>query len=186
MKVFAGGLLAISLYISACGTDPKYYPYEEPRSPTATNTVYPATATPPPLSVTAVPQPPDTPTPIPTAIPTPTVKPTPRPIPPPPSAVVDASGAPGIWVEQCGRYYSERVAQWLVVVSDYDWNICTALTLIDCESKGHEDIYNYAGSGACGLWQHLPCQHNGNGRASTALAWAKYQSRGWQPWASCM
>jgi hypothetical protein len=130
-----------------------------------------------------------TPTATPTATPTP-VPPTPTPIPPtlapapPRPAVQPAAAAPSgyVYVDRCGASFPAAVARWLDLVSQYDWNHCSALKIINCESGGAEGIYNGSGSGACGLWQHLPCQHNGDGPSSTALAWAKYSTRGWQPW----
>jgi hypothetical protein len=99
-----------------------------------------------------------------------------------PRAQPAASGSGAVYVEQCGESFPALVAAQLGLVSQYGWNVCSALRIIDCESDGNWTIYNGSGSGACGLWQHLPCQHNGDGPASTALAWQKYSGRGWQPW----
>lgn len=107
------------------------------------------------------------------AIPTPTPSPTPSPTPtpePPRNPPANSVGA-------------QASGDWVALVCSYAWDCATALRIIECESHG--DIYAVnPSSGACGLWQHLPCAGYGSAAASTALAWEKYSARGWQPW-SC-
>lgn len=74
------------------------------------------------------------------------------------------------------------VMRWADLISRYGWDLCAALRIIDCESDGDPWVMNAAGSGACGLWQHLPCEGLGDPELSTAIAWDKYSRRGWQPW----
>lgn len=113
---------------------------------------------------------------------TPTVTPTPTPIPIPTFQAHTASAASVINIEGCGQLFISQVAQWWDLIIQYDWDPCAALRIINCESKGDPWVYNFTGSGACGLWQHLPCQYPGDAVGSTALAYQKYASRGWQPW----
>ena len=115
-----------------------------------------------------------TPTPPPTPVPTvvPTMVPAYTPAPISAAAVLQGTG-------QCGLRSS--VEQWYALVSSYPWDVCTALRIMNCESGGDMFATN-SSSGACGLFQHLPCQHNGDQEANTALAYAKYEGRGWQPW----
>lgn len=119
-------------------------------------------------------RPTDTPTATPTATNTP--EPTATRVPPaptrkPPQAAAQAQS--GTW--------PAAVEQWRGLVCSYAWNCEDALRRINCESGGNAYAVN-PNSGACGLWQHLPCEAQGDPIASTALAWAKYQARGWQPW----
>lgn len=117
-------------------------------------------------------RPTDTPTATPTATntPEPTATRVPAPTQPPPRPVYAQAGE-----------WSDSVEQWRGLVCSYGWNCEDALRRINCESGGNAYAVNPT-SGACGLWQHLPCEAQGDPIASTALAWAKYQARGWAPW----
>ncbi len=145
-----------------------------------------------------------------TASPTP-VPPTPSPTPttPPPAATVAGPPAPvataapaapaaeaqsegsiqplsagGGYNGQCGGSYSSSVTQWWGVVSQYNWDPCTALSVIATESGGL-NVYNAQGSGACGVMQLLPCQYPDDGASNIAAGYAKYVAAGgWSPWTS--
>lgn len=143
----------------------------------------------------------EAPSPAATATPTLTATPTQEPAPAPP---LEPTGIPaGLWAPPAPTEAPEVVAQalpplpepgaicpgvipavtrWADLISRYGWNLCEALRIIDCESDGDPWVMNAAGSGACGLWQHLPCEGLGDPELSTAIAWDKYSRRGWQPW----
>lgn len=125
---------------------------------------------------------PNTPTPVP---PTPTpVPPTPTPTPRPPGTIAPAPFAAAQTyegIEECGQSFPASVAQWWDTVRQYAWNACSALRIILCESRGDAYAVN-ASSGACGVMQHLPCQYPGDGPGSISLGFAKYATRGFQPW----
>jgi len=115
------------------------------------------------------------------AIPTPTPSPTPSPTPTP--ARTPEPLAPVRESQPANSGQAQVSGDWVSEVCSYAWDCQTALRIIECESHG--DIYAVnPSSGACGLWQHLPCAGYGSASASTALAWEKYSARGWQPW-SC-
>lgn len=83
---------------------------------------------------------------------------------------------------QCGGGYDGSVTQWWPVVTQYDWDPCTALMVIDTESGGRS-VYNTQGSGACGVMQLLPCQYPNDGAANIAAGYGKYvDAGGWSPW----
>ena len=98
------------------------------------------------------------------------------------AASADPPAYAGSLSAQCGRNYPPDVEKWASVAAQYSWNICEWANIVDCESDGMEWIMNAAGSGACGVMQHLPCQYLGDGAGSIALGFEKYSSRGWQPW----
>ena len=87
----------------------------------------------------------------------------------------------GIALAHCVGEYPPGVIAWAEVAVAYSWDICEWANIVDCESDGNEWVVNPS-SGACGVMQHLPCQHLGDGYASIALGWEKYATRGWQPW----
>lgn len=125
-----------------------------------------------------IPDPTATPIPTPTPVPpTPTPKPAPVYQQPPAQSTGNSNTSTG-----CRRQPGQNLDFWIAIIQQYSWDFCSALAILDCESDGSFDVYNGSGSGACGPWQHLPCQHNGDPHSSTALAWAKYSTRGWQPW----
>lgn len=55
-------------------------------------------------------------------------------------------------------YGTERVERWRDLVSEYDWNVDTALLVIACESEGNPLAQNPR-SDAKGLWQLLGWEH---------------------------
>jgi hypothetical protein len=162
-------------------------------APSVAATIATSTATRPATPVPTAPAP-ASPSPTPTvAVPTPTVAGPPTPVatvPPPPTAAVEAQSAGDIhpvggagYQGQCGAY-SASVTQWWPVVTQYDWDPCTALEVIETESGG-ANVYNTQGSGACGVMQLLPCQYPNNGAANIAAGYAKYAAAGgWSPWMS--
>lgn len=77
-----------------------------------------------------------------------------------------------------------NVSQWAELLARYGWDVREALAVLDCESRGDPWALNPS-SGACGLFQHLPCEGQGDPETSVARAWAKYEARGWQPWIQC-
>lgn len=187
------GLVALAALLSAgaCGPgDLDAYREGRPETPTPTAPpmaaahdvfvyAFPATPTPTPTATAT-----------PTATPTPEPTPTPTPPPPPPptappaaAAAAPPPGGPGpvSSLDQCGKSYPSDVVRWSTVAAQYGWNLCEWANIVDCESDGLEWIVNPY-SGACGVMQHLPCQALGDGAGSIALGWAKYSSRGWQPW----
>jgi len=95
-------------------------------------------------------------TPAPTLTPTP-ILPTPTPIPPtptPPPAPAPRAAA------QAASYggFTYTVEQWRDMVCAYAWPCDEALNVIKHESGGDPNVYNHEGSGACGLFQLLPCE----------------------------
>lgn len=98
------------------------------------------------------------------------------------SATTDSTYSGGSLAARCGKFYPARVEYWASTAAQYDWDLCAWANIVDCESDGDEWIMNATGSGACGVMQHLPCQHLGDGAGSIALGYAKYAERGWQPW----
>ena len=84
-----------------------------------------------------------------TPVPTPTFSPTPTFIPQPTSTPVPnyRSG------------YGYSIDRWAPLVADIfpSWAVEEALGVIYHESKGDPYVYNFQGSGACGLFQLLPC-----------------------------
>lgn len=83
---------------------------------------------------------------------------------------------------RCGPY-PDAVTRWWGEVTKYDWDWCTALYVIFAESGGL-NVYNYQGSGACGVMQLLPCMYPDDGAANIEYGyWHKYVPAGWAPWA---
>lgn len=129
-------------------------------------------------------------TPSPVATATPTLTPVPpaapvtrEPVPSAARGTVEAAstGSGYELLAHCGRTYPDRVYLWATTAATYGWNLCEWANIVDCESDGDEWVSNPS-SGACGVMQHLPCAHLGDGYGSIALGYAKYQERGWQPW----
>jgi hypothetical protein len=56
--------------------------------------------------------------------------------------------------------YGEGVEQWRGLVASIfpEWAVDEALYIMSRESEGVWDVYNRQGSGACGLFQLLPCE----------------------------
>lgn len=81
-------------------------------------------------------------TPVPTATPT-AVPLTPTPIP-------QSWNCTGNW----------QVDRWGPLVASVfpEWAVCEALFIIQHESNGDPNVWNFQGSGACGLFQLLPCE----------------------------
>lgn len=77
------------------------------------------------------------------------------------------------------RTYRPGVEQWRAAVSQYPWNVETALRIMQCESGGNPNAYN-SKYGATGLFQilHGPWDPYAN----IARAYEMYSQRGWQPW----
>jgi hypothetical protein len=48
------------------------------------------------------------------------------------------------------------VVRWRPLLETYDWDVATALRVIDCESEGRAWVPNQQGSGALGLFQAMP------------------------------
>lgn len=92
--------------------------------------------------------------------------------------------APSAAAGACGPFrHGDAVARWYTLVASYsDWDVCTGLHIIDLESGGDPNIWNSQGSGACGLWQTLPCDRGTDPVANTELAHLKWLARGWHPW----
>lgn len=107
--------------------------------PTATRTATPSPTVTPVATWTATPIPP---TPIPTA--TPEVS----------RGTVNSSSVQP--VRPIGGYGAE---QWRALVASVfpEWAVDEALYVIQHESEGDPNVYNRQGSGACGLFQLLPC-----------------------------
>jgi soluble lytic murein transglycosylase-like protein len=93
-----------------------------------------------------------------------------------------AAPATGAYAGQCGWGYSTNVTRWWPVIIQYGWDACTALSVIDRESGGL-NVYNYQGSGACGVMQLLPCEYPDDGASNIARGYQKYLAAGgWSPW----
>lgn len=77
------------------------------------------------------------------------------------------------------------------LVSQYDWPVDTAMTVMQAESGCNPQTINWGDNhevcmGSFGLFQ-ISC-HSGkvtDPAKNVAIAYAKYQSRGWQPWGVC-
>lgn len=48
------------------------------------------------------------------------------------------------------------VTRWRPLLEQYDWDVATALRVVDCESGGDASVPNQQGSGALGLFQAMP------------------------------
>lgn len=84
---------------------------------------------------------------------------------------------------QCGWGYSTNVTRWWPVITQYPWDACTVVYIISRESGGL-NVYNFEGSGACGVMQLLPCRYPYDGAANIAYGYYhKYLLAGWSPWA---
>lgn len=84
---------------------------------------------------------------------------------------------------QCGWGYSANVTRWWPVITQYPWDACTVVYIISRESGGL-NVYNFEGSGACGVMQLLPCRYPSDGAANIAYGYYhKYLLAGWSPWA---
>jgi hypothetical protein len=57
--------------------------------------------------------------------------------------------------EPTSRGTRPAVVQWRPLLEQYDWDVETALRVIDCESGGVPGVWNHQGSGAHGLFQLL-------------------------------
>ena len=122
---------------------------------------------------------------------TPTATPTPIPIATPAPETVAAQSVAQVgtvsptsaqYDGRCGPY-PDAVTRWWGEVTRYDWDWCTALWVIYRESGG-QNVYNYEGSGACGVMQLLPCMFPDDGVANIEYGyWHKYVPSGWAPWA---
>lgn len=104
--------------------------------------------------------------------------PTPTPLPPTPTpepAYVPPPSVPQQTVE------TPPVAvggDWVSVVCSYGWSCAEALNVIAHESGGNPWAVNPS-SGACGLFQMLPCVGLGDPWANAAAAWLKYVDGGY-------
>ena len=99
-----------------------------------------------PIEPTATPT--ASPTPVPTSTPVPTATPTPVPPPPPtPTAFVPQQLAPA----------TSSTQDLIILLSQYPWSVDEALYVISKESNFDPNVWNFEGSGACGLFQLLPC-----------------------------
>jgi hypothetical protein len=118
----------------------------------------------------------------PTATPSPTATATPvppTPVPATPRPQAPATSAPlGGWAGGCGE---RNVEEWRWLVAPYGWDATAALGVIQHESRGNPCVYNFEGSGACGLFQHLPCACI-DVQCQVALAWVKYVDGGYSFW----
>ena len=102
----------------------------------------------------------------------PTPTPTPTPLPKPTliaQAPVKAAGPSFYWDGSC--------EYWRPLLSQYPWPIEEALSIIWHESRCDPDAWNTTGSGACGLWQTLPCAGL-DPAVNTAAAYAKWLDGG--------
>lgn len=106
------------------------------------------------------------PTPTPTATPEPTATPLP-PTPVPPPAPTEESYTPPV-----------PSGDWRDIVCSYGWSCAEALNVIARESGGNPYAVN-SSSGACGLFQMLPCVGYGDPATNIAAAWAKYVDGGY-------
>lgn len=108
-------------------------------------------------------------TPVPTATPT-AVPPTPTPEP------QQSWNCTGNW----------QVDRWGPLVASVfpEWAVCDALFVISVESEGNPNVYNFTGSGACGLFQLLPCEST-DPYLNTLGAYRKWLDGGqdfWKHW----
>lgn len=81
---------------------------------------------------------------------------------------------------------SSGVEQWRPLVAAYfpAWAVDEGLYVIRHESGGDPNIWNTTGSGACGLWQTLPCECI-DPECNTAVALRKWKAAGesfYDPW----
>lgn len=110
------------------------------------------------------------------SLPTPAPTPTPQP-------VIAASAAP-VYAIPIG----DAVERWRPLVAEYfpPEAVDEGLDVISHESGGDPNIYNLEGSGACGLWQDLPCECI-DPECNTRVALRKWHSAGdsfYGPWKS--
>lgn len=89
-------------------------------------------------------------------------------------------------------YSGGGCSQWTSIISQYDWNITTALAVCNAESGGNPNNnnagdYHVTCYGSRGLFQ-IGCDSTANydgmfdPAANVAQAYALYARRGWQPW----
>jgi len=115
----------------------------------------------------------------PTATPSPSPTATPTPV--PPTAAPAATPIPVIVTSPAGSCGERNVEEWRWLVAPYAWDATEALGVIRHESRGDPCVYNFEGSGACGLFQHLPCACT-DLQCQVNLAWAKYVDGGYSFW----
>lgn len=95
--------------------------------------------------------------------------------------VQPTAGAGLTYAGQCGPY-DATVTRWWPVIIQYPWDACSVLYIINRESGGL-NVYNYEGSGACGVMQLLPCEYPDDGAMNIAAGYQKYVAAGgWSPW----
>lgn len=145
----------------------------------------------PPTPVATVPEPTavETPTTAPTTVAAPGASPTPATTAPAPVEAEAQTAAPvhpvmatSAYQGQCPGYFSPDVTRWWPLIIQYGWDPCTALWVIDRESGGL-NVYNYEGSGACGVMQLLPCEYPEDAAMNIARGYQKYvEAGGWRPW----
>lgn len=96
------------------------------------------------------------------------------------SASISAGGARYAGAGNCEAYRG--------LVSQYGWDVNTAMAIMRAESSCNPNAANTSDNhgvcmGSFGLFQ-ISC-HSGavyDPAANVAIAWQKYQARGWQPW----
>lgn len=99
------------------------------------------------------------------------------------SVAVSAGGATYAGSGNCESYRG--------LVSQYNWNVSVAMKVMQAESSCNASAHNTTDNhgvcmGSFGLFQ-ISC-HSGavyDPAENVAIAYAKYQARGWQPWGVC-
>ena len=79
------------------------------------------------------------------------------------------------------RWYLADPADWRTLVEQYDWDVATAVRIVECESGGDE--YAVSATNDWGLFQ----LHNmaiTDPAENIAYAYGMYLDRHWQPWAA--
>lgn len=78
---------------------------------------------------------------------------------PTPTAVIVPTTTPAGPVV-VAAHWNPDVERWRPLVASIfpGWAVSEALEVIHAESRGDPDVYNFQGSGACGLFQLLPCE----------------------------
>lgn len=99
------------------------------------------------------------------------------------SVAVSAGGASYRGAGNCEAYRG--------LVAQYSWNVTVAMAVMQAESSCNPQAHNTTDNhgvcmGSFGLFQ-ISC-HSGSvydPAQNIAIAWQKYQARGWQPWGVC-